>query len=192
MKFTRAVGLVDLGILTVLLVAVVLPPREMYASSAMKGGSDADRFALALAEARAIAEPSNGEATSELARRLGEAGFKDWAVDAAVAGSEAAKQSPSRWRALLATSVAYVDRLDVVPALEYANRALTVCEATRAACPNWEEIRMRLYQQHLDAGVKSGIDPRRDPKGFRRAGESSLRPIRLKTGGTERDSTPAP
>jgi len=38
---------------------------------------------------------------------------------------------------------------------------------------------MRLYQQHLDAGVKSGIDPKVDPQGFRRAGEAGLRHIRI-------------
>jgi hypothetical protein len=38
---------------------------------------------------------------------------------------------------------------------------------------------MRLYQQHLDAGVKSGIDPHVDPAGFRRAGEAALRQIRI-------------
>lgn len=41
---------------------------------------------------------------------------------------------------------------------------------------------MTLYQQHLDAGVKSGIDPHRGLaaiKAFRRAGESGLRQIHL-------------
>ena len=49
---------------------------------------------------------------------------------------------------------------------------------------------MTLYQQHLDAGVKSGIDPRRDPKGFRAAGEAGLRSIRLNS--SEKENTPAP
>ena len=105
--------------------------------------------------------------------------------------------TPTRWRALLAASVAYVDCLDVVPGLDYANRALAACEAARErgdanACPSWEEIRVRLYQQDLDAGVKSGIDPRHDPVGFRQAGESALRPIHLnsrepKSSGTAKD-----
>jgi hypothetical protein len=73
----------------------------------------------------------------------------------------------------------------VIPALDYANRALAACDQAReaggqAACPSWEEVRMRLYHQHLDAGVKSGINPRQDPKGFRAAGESGIRQIRLK------------
>ena len=47
---------------------------------------------------------------------------------------------------------------------------------------------MQLYQQHLEAGVKSGIDPHRDPHGFRRAGESALRQIHL-GGGHDKERT---
>lgn len=205
MQLSRFVGLVDLAVATVVLVMIVLPPREMYASAAQKG-SPADQFALALAEARTMAHPDDGAAVDEVARRLGAAGFKDWAIEAALRGSERAMRSPSRWRALLATSVAFVDRLDVVPALDYANRALSACQSTETtddapsgrppACPSWEQIRMKLYQQHLDAGVKSGIDPRRGPeaaKAFRRAGESALRQIHLGGHDVERGSAaPAP
>jgi hypothetical protein len=188
MKLPRFVGLIDLGVATVVLVTIVLPAREMYASAAQKG-SDADRFGLALAEARTIQHPDDGAAVDEVARRLGLAGFKDWAIEVGLHGSERAKQSPTRWRALLSTSVAYVDRLDVVPGLDYANRALSECESHQQTCPSWEQIRMKLYQQHLDAGVKSGIDPRRDAKGFRRAGENALRSIRI---GGERPGSAAP
>ncbi len=195
MKWSRAFGIVDLGILTVVAVALFLPARRMYASSALQG-TEPDQFAMALAEARTIARAEDGALVADLSRRLGEGGFKDWAIETAIDGSERALQSPTRWRALIAASSAYVDRLDVVPALDYANRALAACEAARDAghgtCPSWEEIRMRLYHQHLDAGVKSGIDPRLDPKGFRQAGEGALRQIRLKTGDTERGPDPTP
>src|SRR3954469_1113563 len=124
MRLLRYVGFIDLGVATVVLVALVLPPREMYAS-AVGAGSDVEQFALALAEARTLARPDDGAAIDDMARRLGAAGEKDWAIEIAVRGSERAKSSPTRWRALLATSVALVDRLDVVPALDYANRALS-------------------------------------------------------------------
>jgi hypothetical protein len=193
MHLSRFVGLIDLGIATIVLVAVVLPAREMYASAAHKATA-AEQFGLGLAEARTMAHPDDAAAVDELSRRLGAAGFKDWAIEVAIHGSEHARRSPARWRALLAASVAYVDRLDVVPALDYANRALSACEDVAAAqgsqpaCPSWEQVRMKLYQQHLDAGVKSGIDPRRGPaavKAFRHAGESGLRQIHL--GGRDLD-----
>jgi hypothetical protein len=189
MQLPRFFGFVDLGILTVVAVAVVLPPREMYASDVIKG----DPFGLALAEARTIVRPTDGRAAEDFARLLGEANQKDWAIDAAVAASERTKGSPTRWRALLAASVAYVDRLDVVPGLDYANRALTTCATDAVSCPTWEQIRMELYQQSLDAGVKSGIDPRRDPRGFRKASESNMREIHL-GGGHDKErgsATPA-
>jgi hypothetical protein len=194
---SRFVGLIDLGVATIIVVTLVLPAREMYAGPAQKG-TEVERFTLGLAEARTMAHPDDGAAIDDLARRLGTAGFKDWAIETAVRGSEHAKQSPSRWRALLAASVAFVDRLDVVPALDYVNRALSACESVEpghdgrpAACPSWEQVRMKLYQQHLDAGVKSGIDPHRGPeaaKAFRHAGESALRQIHLGGHDLERGS----
>jgi hypothetical protein len=193
MQLSRFVGLIDLGVATIVLVTIVLPPREMSASAAQKGTS-AEQFALALAEARTMAHPDDGAAIDALSRRLGEAGFKDWAIEAALHGSERAMPSPTRWRALLAASVAFVDRLDVVPALDYANRALSACADQPAACPSWEQVRMKLYQQHLAAGVASGIDPRRGPaavKAFSDAGERALRPIHLGGHDVERGSTPS-
>ena len=83
MQLPRFFGLVDLGILTVIAVAVVLPPREMYASDVVKGGEDV-QFKLALAEARTIARPEDGRAAEDFARMLGEANQKDWAIDASV------------------------------------------------------------------------------------------------------------
>ena len=129
-----------------------------------------------------MARPGDGVAIEDFTRKLGEAGMKDWAIEASTRLSERGKDSPTRWRSFVAASVAYVDKLDVVPALDYANRALAACESARekgdaTACPTWEEVRMRLYQQHLDAGVKSKIDPKVNPVGFRRAAQSALRQI---------------
>jgi hypothetical protein len=197
MKLPRFVGMVDLGVATVVAVMIFLPAREMYAQSVVKG-DDAKQFSIALAEARTIVNPGDGVAVEELGRNLSDAAQKDWAVETTVYASDRAKDSPTRWRALMAASVAYIDRLDAVPALDYANRALTACHATQdagnaAACPSWEEIRMTLYQKHLDAGVKSGIDPHHDPIGFRKAGESALLQIHLGTGhDKERGSAVAP
>lgn len=179
-KLLGTIGLLDLAILTILLVMVVLPAREMHASAALKG-DDAAQFAIALAEARTMAHEKDGTYAADLARRLGDANQKDWAIEVSVSGAKRAKATPSEWRALLAASVAYVDKLDVVAALDHAHRALTTCQAMQGGCPSWEEVRMKLYHQHLDAGVKSGIDPRHDPKGFRAAGEGAVRTIRLNT-----------
>jgi hypothetical protein len=192
MHLPRFVGLVDLAVATVVLVAIVLPPREMFAAPAQKG-SEADQFALALSEARTIAHPDDGQQVDDLARRLGTANFKDWAIETSVHGAERAKNSPTAWRALLATSVAYIDRLDVKPGLEYADKALAACDTSQPSCPTWEQIRLQIYQHHLDAGVKSGFDPRRGPAAaaaFRKAGEASSLQVHL--GGHDVDQAPGP
>lgn len=191
MKLPRSIGLVDLAVITVLLVMVVLPPREMYASPAAKA-DDAAQFGLALSEARTIVDPANGDKVAELARRLGDANYHDWPIEASVAGAAAAKGAPSEWKAQLAASVGYIDRVDVVPALQWANKALATCRALTAGCPSFEEVRMSLYVDHLDAGVKAGIDPRHSPKAFRAAGENAVRTIRLHSGEKERAPTPTP
>jgi hypothetical protein len=186
MKLPRFVGLVDLGVLTVVAVAVILPAREMYASAVIKG-DDAQQFAVALAEARTMARPGDGAAVEDLERRLHDAKQQDWAIESSVRASDRAKDSPTRWRALLAASEAYIEHIDATDALDYANRALSACHSAQdagnaAACPSWEQIRIELLQKHLDAGVKSGIDPHRDPRGFQKAAESALLQIHLGTG----------
>lgn len=192
MKLPLNVGLVDLAVLTVLFVMAVLPPRPMYASAAAKGFDDHAQFAFALGEARTIADPKDGELLADFARRLGEANYKDWAIDASVGGAKRATGAPTEWKALLAASVAYVDKLDIQAALDYGTRALEVCRGLPTGCPSWEEVRMAIYREHLDAGIKSGIDPKIDPKGFRAASENAIRSIRLNTQERENPRTPAP
>jgi hypothetical protein len=178
MKLPRFLGLVDLAVLVVAAVALLIPQRPLLAREAAKG-SEADRFALAAAEARVLVEPATGAAVAELARRLGGAQFFDWAVESAIAGAARAGGAPDQWRALQAASVALVDRLAARPALELARQALAQCERAGAACPEAEATRLALYERQLAAGVESGIDPRTDPAGFRRASERGMRAVRL-------------
>jgi hypothetical protein len=199
MQLPRFIGIVDLGILTVIAVFAILPPRGQFTSPVVRGDAkqsaekaEAEQFALALAEARTIARPGDGQAVDDLTHKLDDAQQKDWAIDFSVLASERAKNSPTRWRALWAASTAFVDHLDVIPGLDYANRALDACElsleTSPGACPPADQLRMRLYQQNLEAGVKSGIDPRQDRRGFMKAGEKALLQIHLE----QRDKDTAP
>jgi hypothetical protein len=174
----RLLSLTDLVVLVVVAVVLFLPPREVTAGPPAKMDPDT-RLALAFAEARARAHPDDGKAVADVARRLGDTGQYDWAVQAAYVGAERAVRSPTRWRALLAASIAHADRLEVKEALELANQTLAECaEVGEGVCPSYEEVRVELYQRHLDAGVKSGIDPKKDPRGFREKGEEALRHVR--------------
>jgi len=192
MQLRRLVGLVDLGVLTILIAGVVFPPREMYADSAIKG-TDGERFALAAAEAEVIVHPEVAEHVDKLSDTLGQLGFKDWAIEVGVRGSDRTRSSPLHWQALLATSVAYVDRLDVKNALAWAQKAYRACEKSgEVACPGWEKTRIEIYRDHLQAGVDAGIDPRRNPKGFREAGETRIRSTRIGGSHDTEQQTPAP
>ncbi len=178
MRLPRFVGAVDIAIITLVAVAIVLPARAREAGPAV--ADEPLRDALALAEARAEVAPTDGLALEQYGRLLGTAGLKDWAVDATVGGVDRVGAS-TKWRALLAASVAYVDRFDVKPALDYAEKALATCRAMPAACPEWERVRLEFYDDYLTAGVQSGIDPRRDPLGFRAAAGGAVHQVRVKS-----------
>lgn len=184
MQLRRMFGIVDLGVLVVVVVAIALPPREMFARSAFKG-EDRDRFALALAEARTLAAPARTDAAETLVRKLLDAGFRDWAVQAAIVHADAAKGAPDRWRALSTVSVAYVERREARQALDYAVMALSACTASPETCPDSEKTRLEIYWKHLDAGMRvpGAVDPVTgrvlDPKRFREAGELKVRAINI-------------
>jgi len=76
MKLWRNLGLVDLAVATVVAVLILLPGRQHYTSPLYKG-DDAAQFAVALAEARTLANPGDGAALADLTRLFGDAGYKD-------------------------------------------------------------------------------------------------------------------
>jgi hypothetical protein len=186
-KLSRHLNLLDLVVAIVVAVAIFLPPRATYGQDAAKGTA-VDRIALATAEAKAQAHADDGTMAIELGRTLTAAGHLDWAVEATAELAESARRSPARWRALLATSVAYAERLEAKEALDWAQRALEACHLAPAACPTEDEIRVDLYVRHLDAGVRSGINPRHDPEGFRAAGVEELRAIFINGAGKSVES----
>jgi len=189
-SISRRFNLLDLVVVIVVAVAIFLPPRATYALDAAKG-TDVDRVALATAEARTIAHPEDGAAAAELGRRLTLVGHLDWAVEATAELGAAAARSPSRWRALLATSVAYAERLEAQESLDWARRALEACHAAgTTACPADDEVRLDLFVDHLDAGVRSGIDPRRNPEGFRAASVEEIRSIHLNPSPSDGSASP--
>src|SRR5258708_28481671 len=179
MRLPRFLGLLDLAVIVFVAIVLLLPGRER---SAVPGPDDPElRYALALAEARVDAHPTDGAAVEDLGRLLAQASFKDWAIDATVHAAKTAPDSPTKWRALLAASVAYVDRVDATQALDYAHKALEACDRSGEACPSWERLRLDIYRGYLDRGVSSGIDPHRDPIGFKRAAEGGIHQIRVKS-----------
>jgi hypothetical protein len=172
MRIHRFLSLTDLVVVTVVAVAIFLPDRPVYAVDAYKLDDDA-RADLAAAEAVAQARPDDGFAAAELSRRLSRAKQLDWAVEVARDGAERAGDA-SRWRARLAVAEAFADRTDIQRAFEGAELALETCVGAGPACPGWERLKIELFLNYLEAGIKSGIDPRKQPKAFRKAASKSM------------------
>lgn len=185
-------SIADIAVLVVVLVALFLPPRALTAGTVGKFDADGRR-AVAFAEARVAVNPGDGRAAYDLAQQWSDAKELDWAVQAASVAVANTKTSPTHWRALYALSMAHIDRYEAKEALAYANEALAACEAAAATtCPNHEQAHVELQQRYLDAGVRSGINPRRDPKAFIEAANAGLRQVRTMGTGVAPQPTPPP
>jgi hypothetical protein len=156
----------------VVLVAIFLPKRPLYALDAYKLDAD-DRADLAADEAAAMAHPDDGAAAAELAQAMKRAGQLDWAVEAGRDGAARATD-PTRWRAEFAESEGLATRGEIREALGVATDARTSCEGAGTACPAYEQLKLDLWVRYLDAGLQSGIDPLKDPNGFREAADGAM------------------
>jgi hypothetical protein len=172
------VGIVDLCVAIVVLAVILLPERSVTVSHAYEPEPGRLRE-IALEQARLALAPGDAEAADRLARLLTDAGQTDWAIQ--IAGSAAKHSDRVSWRALLAVSTAHAERIEVVDAHRFARLALDACLAAGPErCPSDERVRISLYFDQLDAGVKSGIDPRVDPAKYQRAVLAAMRIVRYR------------
>lgn len=186
MRIHRFLSLTDVVVAGVVAVAMFLPKRPLYAVDAYKVDA-VQRAELAAAEARTLLHPDDGLAAAELADQLSRADQLDWAVEAADEGARRASPT-SAWWAMRSAAYAYADRIDVQPAFDRADAALEACRALRVEltdckdtdpCPCWAETTGEFYRDYLSAGLRSGIDPRREPLKFRAAADQGVRSIGL-------------
>lgn len=198
MKFPRWMSWFDVGAIVIMVTLPFMPGSVHYAESgalaAFRGttASAEVRWRVVMAQARSAVTPSTGRAVA-LVSALTAASYGDWAVDEAHRGVAHARGNG--WREAFAVSEAYADRLEPLPALAWARRAEQLCQAATGGsgepadrseaglieaglCPPSWGPRLTEYIKAFEAGVASGIDPRRNPNGFRAAGESALRVIR--------------
>ncbi len=175
MRLHRYLSLTDFVVFTLVAVALFLPKRPLEGLDAYKVEAEIKADAGA-ALARTLLRPDDAAIAAEAARQMVRSGQFDWAVEVAEAATGRAGPE-QRWRALLAVSEAYIDRVQVVPALDWARQAVASCKADGAVCPAWELLKLELYERYLDVGVKSGIDPRRDPIGFQEAAGEALHTV---------------
>jgi hypothetical protein len=162
------IGVLDIAAAAVVVIVLVLPPRESRVTAASLVLDRDRREAISQHQAHLIANPADGAVAEELAETLTAADYSDWALRVAGEASRH-EQAPSRWRALRAVSSTHAERFEIKDALRWGGEALAACEGAGAACPEHERVRLRIYVEELKAGVDSGIDPKADPEGFRRA-----------------------
>lgn len=169
-KFWQRISLFD-AIAVVLVAIIALLPRAQLEAVAPTKAPAAD--AIAWAEARALSS-APGRAPWALETAMVEAGHRD----VAVAVTDRIAHKVPTWPAALSAAIARADVLDAKAALTWTTLALERCGAD-ATCAAWDKRRIDSYRAHLEAGVKSGIDPKVDPNGFRRAGEAGMRMLPL-------------
>ena len=170
-------GLLDIAGIGVALVAVLLPPPSKQVFPVYDKQSAAAPTEIAAAQAALSRDPQDFAALGRYVDLLAEAGQPDQALRAA--GAAFAQPGPTHWRAAVAVASVHADLLDAKAAYEWAGKALTACDEPGADCPDHERVRVDLYAKALKAGIDSGIDPRVDPEGFKKAIDSATPMIRV-------------
>jgi hypothetical protein len=171
--------MLDICAAVLVLIVLVMPGRDLHVASGYRWVDPADvpqlEADVALAQAQALAHPSDGAAVERLAGLLGVRPVSQHDQALRLAGDAAARlareKSATRWRALLAISSVHADRIEIADASRYAAEALAACEEPGADCPPHEKLRLELYAEQMAAGVEAmarGADPRADPDEFRR------------------------
>ncbi len=173
------VGILDIAAATIVVIVIILPAREPNVGPPFPD-VDEQQEAIAEFQARLVANPQNGAAAERLAETLTAAGYHDWGLRVAGEATQY-KDSPTVWRAFRGLSTTHAERFEVKQALAWGEQALSACNAGASTCPTHEQIRLQIYVDQLRAGLQSGIDPRVDPEGFRRAiSGAGIRNIRIR------------
>jgi hypothetical protein len=171
------VGLLDIAAIGVVVVTLVLPAPAKQVFPVYDKGSYAQPDELAAAQAQLARDPHDAVALARYVDLLAEAGQMDQALR--VSGAAYADESARRWRAALAVASVHADMLDAQAAYDWTLKSLAACDAATADCPDHERLRVDLYAKALKAGLDSGIDPRVDPQGFKKAIDSATPMIRV-------------
>ena len=161
------IGIVDIAVALVVLVAILIPPRTTNVTVVYPDDATATLQEVSRYQSMLLVNPGDGDAAYELSELLLRLGQTDWALQVA-AGAADEQDSPTRWKALLAMASGHVDRFEIARAHEHAVAALAACDDA-TTCPAHERARLQLFTAELDAGVKSGVDPKTDPRGFKKA-----------------------
>jgi hypothetical protein len=166
--FTRVL---DLAILLLLGVAIVMPRPDVKVKPAL-AVEDSQRDRAAELQSRLLQEPTDAEASLELADIFLDARRPDWALATL---SPAVEAHPGDHRLASRRSLALADHFEARPAFDSATRALSLCRSgSTAKCGEGELARLELLVSTLDR-IKN-LDMRKDPNTAREQIMKALRP----------------
>lgn len=191
--------MLDVCAAVLVLIVLVMPGRDLHVASGYRWVEPADvpqvEKDVALAQAQALAHPTDGRAVERLAGLLGVRPVSQHDQALRLAGDAAQRMqkenAATRWRALLAISSVHADRIEIAEASRFANEAQAACSEPGADCPPHEKVRLDLYAEQMAAGVEAiarGADPRAEPDKFR-SEMSRIHPtttFRVRSGGGPR------
>jgi hypothetical protein len=171
------IGIFDLIAVVLVAIAVLMPAPGFIVEDGYAEARPSDLRIVAQAQARLAESPADGAEVGRLADTLVRLNQHQDALRQAGESFEAG----GGWRAAIAVSVVHADRVEVGPALDWANKALAACDGDRSMCPEHDRVRISLYQSGMQAGLESGVDPRLQPEAFRKEVRKSLQPVRIRT-----------
>jgi hypothetical protein len=166
--FTRVL---DLAVLLLLGVAIILPRPDVRVKAAMVV-DPLERDRVAELQTRLLQNPTDADASLELADIFMDGRRPDWALAAL---SDALAAHPQDHRLLSRRSLALADHFEARPAYQAAAQALALCRTGSAApCGEGELSRLELMVATLER-VKD-IDMRKDPNAAKEQILKALRP----------------
>jgi len=182
--FTRVL---DLAILLLLGVAIVMPRPDVKVKPAL-AVDVTQRDRAAELQTRLLQQPTDADASLELADIFMDAHRPDWAL-ATISG--ALEAHPGDHRLAQRRSLALADHFEARPAFESATRALALCRSgSTAPCGEGELARLELLVSTLDR-IKN-IDMRKDPNAAKEQILKALRPTYIPKRPAAKKVTPAP
>jgi hypothetical protein len=170
------IGFLDISAAIFFVIALVLPSPSRAVRPLYFKEQSALSTQIAEAQAAVGRDPKDGAAAARLTDLLVAAHQTDWAIRAGAVGTAA--KSPTSWDAAASVSAAYMDRRDILPAYEWAAKALAECEGS-SACGDDDHVRLEMYTRALRSVRDSGIDVKKSAKGLDAAVERAVPLIRL-------------
>jgi hypothetical protein len=166
--FTRVL---DLAILFLLAVAIIMPRPDVKVKPALAVGAG-ERDRVAELQTHLLQDPSDAEASLELADIFLDARHPDWVL-ATLSG--AIEAHPTDHRLVSRRSLALADHFEGQAAFQSATRALALCRGgSSKSCGEGELSRLELLVATLDR-IKD-IDMRKDPNSAKEQILKALRP----------------